>query len=939
MSKFRTLIPAVAIAALLAACAGDDDKKPNPQEENRAPIAAVQADPTSAVVGATIALDASASSDPDGDELSFSWALAAPEGSAAELANETGPTNSFVADVAGTYSVTVTVDDGELQASRTVTVSVTEEPGENHAPTANAGANQTVHVGEMVALDGSASSDPDGDPLEYAWTMTVPEGSLARLDEPAAVKPTFIADVVGIYTITLVVNDGELDSEPATVTVEATNGAPSVNAGADIAIELGDSVTLTGTATDPDGDDIVTVRWEIVEGGATASLTVTDRLETVFTATAAGSYVVELTATDEFGATGSDSVTITVNEANALPVLTLPEPITAYVGDTVEIEASATDEDGDELTWSWEFTVYPGATAPELIDADTATPSFTVPAKGAYTLTATVSDGIATVSGSVAVDVPNRAPTVDTATELAGLVDEAIALTATATDPDGDTLVALWTIVEGAETASLANADTLAATFTATEAGTWVVRLTVTDGDGSYFVDVTIVVSEPVNQAPTAVAIAAEEVVNLVEGATIELSGAESTDPDGDDLEFLWTLVSKPEASEVEIDDPTLVEIAIVPDVAGTYVFELVVSDGELSSAPAQVEVYVNAAPVVDAGEDATYTVGDTVTLVATVDDLDSVTVTWSQVSGPEVAIADPSQLEISFVASEAGVYVFEVTADDGRLTASDQVTVTVEEETVARPIADAGEDQLGVLFRDTVTLSGNGTDANGQPTTLTFFWSFVSRPRGSTVELDDPTSPTPSFTPDVGGDYVLQLVVNDGTTDSLPDQVLVRTTCLLISEYIEGTGTNKGIEIWNCGADPIDLSGHSLCLAANTNTNCGTGSMNLSGTLGPNDVLTICNTGITSGLGVTCDLTNNTVINFNGDDRLQLRRGSTVIDAFGDIATQPSSTIWADRTYHRTCVLRPFLGGTFNVTDFFEEAPLHTTDYFGLPPDQSNCD
>jgi hypothetical protein len=92
----------------------------------------------------------------------------------------------------------------------------------NNAPTANAGPDQTVTEGDVVTLTGAGSSDVNGDPLTYAWTLaTKPGGSTAALTGATTVSPTFTADVVGVYSISLVVNDGTVNSAPDTVTVTA----------------------------------------------------------------------------------------------------------------------------------------------------------------------------------------------------------------------------------------------------------------------------------------------------------------------------------------------------------------------------------------------------------------------------------------------------------------------------------------------------------------------------------------------------------------------------------------------------------------------------------------------------------------------------------------------------------------------------------------------
>ncbi len=151
---------------------------------------------------------------------------------------------------------------------------------DNRAPIADAGADQTVNEGDTVTLDGSASFDPDGDEITYSWSQL--GGEPVILDDltsatPQFTAPTDPADPVLLFE--LIVNDGELDSEPDTTTVtiaEEPNEAPvAVITGPDTA-EPGESIVLSGADSfDPDGDEILSYSWSLVDGSPAPQITQT----------------------------------------------------------------------------------------------------------------------------------------------------------------------------------------------------------------------------------------------------------------------------------------------------------------------------------------------------------------------------------------------------------------------------------------------------------------------------------------------------------------------------------------------------------------------------------------------------------------------------------------------------------------------------------------
>jgi len=185
-----------------------DDLRFNPLTTHvlQAPIANAGAD-QSIHAGQLVTLDGSGSFDDNTptDKLVFRWTLTSkPEGSSATLSRADIPRPSFVADLPGGYSATLTVTDADGLSSAPDTVVASSQ---NAAPVADAGSDRGTFVGDVVTLNGSKSQDPDRDPLEFSWTLATPARSAAVLTAATTEFPSFIPDVPGRYTATLTVKD------------------------------------------------------------------------------------------------------------------------------------------------------------------------------------------------------------------------------------------------------------------------------------------------------------------------------------------------------------------------------------------------------------------------------------------------------------------------------------------------------------------------------------------------------------------------------------------------------------------------------------------------------------------------------------------------------------------------------------------------------------
>ena len=201
---------------------------------------------------------------------------------------------------ATTYSYVVRAVDGAGNFAASDPVSVGTPACAGQPPVANAGADRSVQTLTNVAFDGSASFDPDGTIKSYSWTF----GDGGTAVGVAAQHPYATP---GIRTVTLTVTDSSGISRSDTAAITATNRPPVAEAGAGKTATPGVAVQFNGNAsTDADGR-ITGYQWAFGDGASGSGVTQNHVYP------AAGTYTVWLTATDDFGAQGTDSTTVTVS--------------------------------------------------------------------------------------------------------------------------------------------------------------------------------------------------------------------------------------------------------------------------------------------------------------------------------------------------------------------------------------------------------------------------------------------------------------------------------------------------------------------------------------------------------------------------------------------------------------------------------------------------
>jgi hypothetical protein len=724
-------------------------------------------------VGTVVNLNGAGSS----GATTYLWAFTTrPSGSVAVLQNATSVTPSFVPDRRGLYTVRLTVGNGTSTKSDTVSITI-----ENRPPVANAGPDASGLVKGSAALSGAASTDPDNDKLTYKWAaVSMPPASLGVIINATSKTAKLTLDRPGSYVVSLVVRDGLLSSPPDFVTVTTTNSAPVANAGPDRRISIGTQVQLDGTASSDIDEDLLAYAWTLKRpSGSSALLSNSTSPVPTFLADVAGTYTATLAVSDGT-LTRTDSV-ILATAANLRPVSRAgPDDRPLTLGATVRLDGSgSTDAGGQLVSYAWTITKRPVGSAALLSDPTTARPTFTADVAGNYTFNQIITDSAGLTASDARIF--------------------SIALPEVNAGPDQDVTVGSTVMLDGSRSRHLSNLKTLAfgwalvsmpegsnaalddpadpqPRFVADVEGTYVAQLILFDGT-KWSPSDTVVVTTNGNLAPV-IDMGPDQLVNVGGAATLD---ALATDPNQDPLTFTWSLLSRPAGSASVLSASNGASVQITPDVPGDYIVQVTgVDAGGLSSTDTVLLTTGNTSPFVVAEDDRLVATGAPVVADADAGDPDGgpLTYEWRLLRRPvgsAAALDNPASPNPSFTPDVVGAYLVQVVVRDAvNLFSSDAVVYRVPAGVNEPPVANAGSDQT-VPVGAVAQLNGSAS-SDPENQTLTYAWQFASKPSGSVAQLSSETSANPTFTPDVPGEYELELVVNDGVQNSLADSVIVRT-------------------------------------------------------------------------------------------------------------------------------------------------------------------
>ncbi len=487
--KRRTVWPVGLLAFLLGAASilvGLDAGRSAVAVENTPPVADAGED-QSVRVNDIVYLHGSAT-DADYDPIvSWYWDFAAtPMGVPVSLIDEGTPSPRFIPPRAGEYQVRLVVTDG-IDESVPALVSIVAV--ENLLPVAIIDVDIETGVAPLtVNFDSSSSYDPEGYALTSV-TWVLGDGSPATNE----VAPTHLYNTPGTYTVSLIVRDDRNAIGDASIIITvlpSANTPPVADAGEDQSVRTGDLVTLQGSATDADGDEIALWFWQFdsTPPGSVASISSETLPNATFYPDVAGTYVVTLLVSDGLDTSPPDALIVTAVD-NLPPIAVIDADVVAGVV-PLEVSFSANrsyDPEGFPLEYVWNFDDGEFGFGAEV--------THTFDALGGHLVRLEVYDergawGTATINIEVAPPL-NLPPTATpTAEPDSGTAPLEVQFTANASDPELAPLNYSWDFGDG-------ESSTEPDPVHVYEAGVYTAELTVSDGIDTTTVSLTIEVLAP----------------------------------------------------------------------------------------------------------------------------------------------------------------------------------------------------------------------------------------------------------------------------------------------------------------------------------------------------------------------------------------------------------------------------------------------------------
>ncbi|WP_276484841.1 PKD domain-containing protein [Paraflavitalea pollutisoli] len=803
---------------------------------NKRPTAVAGDDIITSPTAATVTLNSSRSSDPDGKLVRYVWRkISGPAaGTIQTPVSTTGGTTLVTGlTVAGTYLYELKVADERCDWDMDtvkVTVSAGPPPAGNKPPVVDAGDDIVVQQPvTQVALRGSAT-DPDGRIISYTWIQTKgPQG--ARIENPNNATTQVVGLLVGDYSFRLIAVDDKNVTAGDDINVKVLTadgrGSTGVNPGPNVTITLPtNSLTLDGTASyDPYGGSIYGWRWIKLSGPAAGTVTNTGVSVTTATGLVAGNYVFQLTTWNSLWVPQSATKIVTVLKATGNPnnpdngnggnpgnppantqiAKAGPDQTIQLPTNSVTLNGSASVDPAGALTGiGW--TKLSGPASGTITNSKALTTTVTGLTEGSYQFRLTVLNSQSVPSSDTMVVTVKAAPKPSAPRDVAKAgADQTIQLPTNSVtlngsqsiDPTGPLTGISWTKVSGPAGGNITSSGALTTTVTGLSAGTYEFRLTVMNSESVPSSDEVIITVKPAVQGPVTprdVAKAGPDQTIQLPTSSVTLNGSQSIDPTGKLLGIDWKKISGP--SSGTITDPKALTTTVTGLTEGVHAYRLLVYNSQWVPSMDTVVITVKAGTepkpptsprdIAKAGPDQTIQLPNSSVTLNGTQSIDPngalLGVDWKQISGPATStITNAKALTTTITGLKEGVYAFRLLVYNTQWVPSmDTVQITVKAATTTTPppvndyrrIAKAGPDQTIKLPTNTVSLDGSATTDPRGPL-RGIGWTKLSGPAAGTITTSNALKTT--VTGLAAGIYQFRLLVYN--TEWVPSYDTIQVT------------------------------------------------------------------------------------------------------------------------------------------------------------------
>lgn len=702
----------------------------------------------------SVVLDASNSKDPEGGLLNYTWDFGDGNSEKGSRVVHKYPDQT-------TYFARLIVSDNSSALGNSSYEDF--EIKVNQPPVANAGTDFTSAPNQVFQLDGSASTDSDGEINKYIWIFDDGSTQIGK-----SISKSFNRSKQ--YTVTLRVEDNS--GTPCNFGTDEIkikiNESPVADAGSDIITSPGENITLDASGSFDNDGSIVEYVWDLSNGETRTGKTISYNYKEP------GNYNVKLTVKDNDGvanSTDEDFVNVKVNFA---PVAEAGDNIIIADGEIVTFNAlRSQDSDGIISNYTWNLgdgTSVQGANITHVYKSP-----------GIYNVELKITDNSG-VANSTSVDkitvTVNDKPIADAGDDIISTSGSIDFNGSFSKDNDGNLISYLWDFGDGY------TSNEISPTHLYALPGIYEVTLTVQDNSGTSNAkdsdNLTVVINEkPLADAGPDLTVMPNQVINF--------DGSGSLDPDGEITLYEW-----------DFGDGNILQGANVShsfSKPGIYTVSLKVKDNTDHSSAVDFDesiITVNAAPVASAGKDIIAAPGEQVILDASSsfdEDGELSALVWEFSDG----IIERDKPVITRTFDSPGVYTANLTVTDnsgaGNSVAVDKITISINHS----PIARANEDIF--TCDNLVEFSAEGSaDADGDP--LTFIWNF-----GDGTEEFYGLNPIHQYREP--GRYPVQLTVDDGK--NLSNSVTTTGLTVIINEPPDA---NAGEDRTICAGDVTLFNG-----------------------------------------------------------------------------------------------------------------------------------